>query len=135
MDPTKIKCERSEEPEVNFKPRYFGEKSIRFWEKINGLPETERSEIYLSAVILQNTEKRVLQTLNEFLLEQKRIYSSQTACKPCPFCGKADQAQIIKEDSYFICCKNCDIRGPKEQTAEDAVDAWNERGSGNERLS
>src|SRR6056297_1649701 len=54
--------EEHSKEKVDFKPTYSGEKSIRFWEKINGLPETERSEIYLSAVILQNTERRVLQT-------------------------------------------------------------------------
>ena len=123
---------------IDFNPTYSGIKSIRFWDRINNLPGTQRDELYLAAVILQNTEQSVLQLLNDFLLEEKRIYSAQTghtAFNPCPFCGTANEVQIIKEDSYFICCKNCDIRGPKEQTAEDAVYAWNERGCKNERLS
>src|SRR6056297_339706 len=70
--------EKPSKEKVDFNPTYSGIKSIRFWNEIQNLPESERDELYLAAVILQNTEKSVLQVLNNFLLEQKRIYSAQT---------------------------------------------------------
>ena len=128
--------EKPSKEKVDFNPTYSGIKSIRFWNEIQNLPESERDELYLAAVILQNTEQSVLQVLNNFLLEQKKIYSSQigyTAFNTCPFCNTADHVKLIKENSdFFVWCKQCDIRGPKKQTAEDAVEAWNERGGGDE---
>jgi len=48
------------------KPRYSGKKSIRFWERVNATEnESQRHELYLSAVALQNLEAVVLRKLRE----------------------------------------------------------------------
>lgn len=51
------------------KPRYSGDKSVKFWHRVNRLPEPRRSEAYSLGVALQNLEGQVLRTLLN--LEQK----------------------------------------------------------------
>jgi Lar family restriction alleviation protein len=99
--------------------RYSGKNSEQFWKKINNLPEAKKDEIYLAAVILQNTEGSVLKALNNI---------NQEELKPCPFCGKADYLKIEREElKYYIKCNKCDIRGPYGESAKAAMYVWNER--------
>src|SRR6056297_3184953 len=57
------KTEKPSKEKVDFNPTYSGIKSIRFWDRINNLPGPKKDELYLAAVILQNTDKNVLQVL------------------------------------------------------------------------
>ena len=49
---------------------------------------------------------------------------------PCPFCGE-DRGELadkkILATSYWIECGNCDARGPRQMTIDEAVDGWNKR--------
>ena len=47
--------------------------------------------------------------------------------KPCPFCG-SNSLIIESNNSYFrINCGKCECHGPKEDTYEKAISAWNRR--------
>jgi Lar family restriction alleviation protein len=47
--------------------------------------------------------------------------------KPCPFCGSHAQTDFIEGESYIIECYACDARTGCQDSAEDAINAWNRR--------
>lgn len=55
--------------------------------------------------------------------------------KPCPFCGclpfllhDANRWALHPEPTWYVCCHDCDIRGPASTTdKDDAVRRWNLR--------
>ena len=48
---------------------------------------------------------------------------------PCPFCGAKDAATVDSDDriTYFVWCMECEASGPREDTRQAAVKAWNRR--------
>jgi endonuclease III-like uncharacterized protein len=94
--------------------RYSGKNSEQFWKKINNLPESKKDEIYLAAVILQNTEDSVLKALNNAIQENSR--------RPCPFCGNTDLIVSCVDKKIFIWCRKCESR------FETTFEIWNKRG-------
>ena len=49
----------------NFKPKYSGKKSKKFWKNINSFTPEYQRELYSLGVALQNLECQVLKALNE----------------------------------------------------------------------
>ena len=55
-----------------------------------------------------------------------------TECKPCPFCKDADpQVDEVSPGIHALVCQGCGAIGPCDtniqQTAEQAIAAWNGR--------
>jgi hypothetical protein len=46
------------------KPRYSGDKSRKFWARINALPDSQHSKAYSLGVVLQNVEGDILRMLD-----------------------------------------------------------------------
>lgn len=54
--------------------------------------------------------------------------------KPCPFksCGNKDILVLLDQTGigsymHFAYCTECGARGPREDTEQAAIDAWNKR--------
>lgn len=65
----------------------------------------------------------------------------KTKFKPCPFCNEEINMEIKslsgRGEYYQVAhdVKNCGARGPKMETCESAIEAWNKRKPVNEFLS
>ncbi len=72
-DPIKEDVEAPETTSKNreLKYRYSGKKGKKFWNIVNGFPESERSEMYSLGVALQNLEGQVLKRMSEILTDIK----------------------------------------------------------------
>jgi Lar family restriction alleviation protein len=46
----------------------------------------------------------------------------------CPYCGNEDITDEWVEHSMHIMCSGCGLRGPKADTKEGAITAWNRMG-------
>lgn len=51
--------------------------------------------------------------------------------KPCPFCGETKSFGLGKyNERWRVVCNNCDAEGPNyNETKQQAIDAWNKRGT------
>ena len=50
--------------------------------------------------------------------------------KPCPFCGGVNTKICIKgvnQYKYGVLCMDCDARGGRGKTKNEAIKAWNRR--------
>lgn len=54
--------------------------------------------------------------------------------KPCPFCKNFQYFDIAEDSRYqgehnawFVMCEDCFTRGPRAETREEAIEAWNRR--------
>ena len=53
--------------------------------------------------------------------------------RACPFCGnielevKSCQLFVYGGFEYMVGCDDCNCRGPRHRTEEDAIDHWNDR--------
>jgi Lar family restriction alleviation protein len=52
--------------------------------------------------------------------------------KGCPFCGGEAQTDFIEGESYIIECYACDARTGAQDSADDAIAAWNRRAPASE---
>lgn len=48
--------------------------------------------------------------------------------KPCPFCG-AYAIETIREVGFRAVCLNCGCLGVRKYSEQEAIEAWNRRGS------
>ena len=46
---------------------------------------------------------------------------------PCPRCNCTNVDKVSHHDGVFIRCVACRQEGPKKDTEQEAVDAWNKR--------
>lgn len=111
---------------MKFINKYSGEKSNGFWNAINQLPEPNKQEITLAAIILQEVEEKVISALNNAIEEQ-----SQSTLSICPFCGSSDlnlcPDSSSKDAEWFVECTDCSASGSLLMTKEEAAIAWNHR--------
>ena len=52
---------------------------------------------------------------------------SETALKPCPFCGGEAISRGSDYDGYWVTCRGCMAFPFKKNTRERAIEAWNTR--------
>jgi Restriction alleviation protein Lar len=60
-----------------------------------------------------------------------RTDNIQLDCRPCPFCGCTDGAEVsgYLPKTFFVCCgnKDCLTEGPAAESVEAALALWNRR--------
>jgi Lar family restriction alleviation protein len=89
-------------------------------------------------VVKDTTEKMVL-VHRHFDLNKKIIQKAEREkdeLKPCPFCG--GKAEVMNDDffevfdanAFWIKCTECGLTTGDSATEEEAIKAWNRRGTG-----
>lgn len=58
---------------------YSGSKSVKFWARINALPERDKHALYLVGILLQELESRVCTWLENAELEHAAVRHRKTA--------------------------------------------------------
>lgn len=60
---------------------------------------------------------------------------SEIQLKPCPFCGNADQDDMIvaHTSSWWVSCEQCGAEGITENSHDEAIMSWNKRRPDHER--
>jgi Lar family restriction alleviation protein len=54
----------------------------------------------------------------------------------CPFCGGARQRVLLMKDDLkqWVYCRVCGASGPLADNTQDAINRWNESGSGEHKV-
>lgn len=58
---------------IKLECQYSGERSAKFWELVNSLPDAENKEMYFAGVLLQEMEAKILSMLEHYVNNDLRL--------------------------------------------------------------